>query len=43
MHFETEHVPTDAYDRPVHVGPHVLRLTPRCDGGQQLREYICEV
>ena len=43
MHFEIEHVTTYSYDRPVHLGPHVLRLMPRCNGGQQLREYACEV
>jgi transglutaminase-like putative cysteine protease len=43
MHFEIEHVTTYSYDRPVHLGPHVLRLTPRCDGSQRLREYACEV
>jgi transglutaminase-like putative cysteine protease len=43
MHFEIEHVTTYSYSRPVHLGPHVLRLTPRCDGSQQLLEYSCEV
>ena len=43
MHFEIEHVTTYTYDRPVHLGPHVLRLTPRCDGSQLLREFACEV
>ena len=26
MHFEIEHVTTYSYNRPVHLGPHVLRL-----------------
>jgi transglutaminase-like putative cysteine protease len=43
MHFEIEHVTTYSYSRPVHLGPHVLRLTPRCDGSQQLLEYSCAV
>jgi transglutaminase-like putative cysteine protease len=43
MHFEIEHVTTYSFNRPVHLGPHILRLTPRCDGSQQLLEYSCEV
>ena len=43
MHFEIEHVTTYRYNRPVHLGPHVLRLTPRCDGSRQLLAYACEV
>jgi transglutaminase-like putative cysteine protease len=43
MHFEIEHVTTYTYNRPVHLGPHVLRLKPRCDGSQQLLAYSCEV
>jgi transglutaminase-like putative cysteine protease len=43
MHFEIEHVTTYSYSSPVHLGPHILRLTPRCDGRQRLLDYSCEV
>jgi transglutaminase-like putative cysteine protease len=43
MHFEIEHVTTYSYNRHVQLGPHVLRLTPRCDGSRRLLEYSCEI
>jgi transglutaminase-like putative cysteine protease len=43
MHFEIEPVTSYAYNRSVHLGPPVLRLTPRCDGSQQLLEYSRKV
>jgi transglutaminase-like putative cysteine protease len=43
MHFDIEHVTTYTYSSPVHLGPHTLRLTPRCDGRQRPLDYRCEV
>jgi transglutaminase-like putative cysteine protease len=43
MHFDIEHVTTYTYSSPVHLGAHVLRLAPRCDGRQRLQEIRCEV
>lgn len=43
MHFEIEHITTYRYDIPVHLGPHILRLTPRADGNQWLIDYCCTV
>jgi len=43
MHFEVEHITNYTYSRRVHLGSHVLRLTPRCDGSQQLLDYSCKV
>jgi transglutaminase-like putative cysteine protease len=39
MQFAVRHVTTYRYTAPVHLGPHILRLTPRSDGRQRLLEH----
>lgn len=43
MLFEIQHDTTYRYNKPVHLGSHILRLTPRTDGNQRLLEYDCTV
>jgi transglutaminase-like putative cysteine protease len=43
MRFDIRHVTRYRYDRPVHLGPHILRLKPRADGNQRLLDYRCTV
>lgn len=43
MQFDIRHVTTYRYSRPVHLGPHILRLIPRGDGNQRLLDYCCTV
>lgn len=43
MRFKVRHLTTYRYDRPVRLGPQVLRLRPRDDGTQRLVDYRCEV
>jgi transglutaminase-like putative cysteine protease len=43
MQFEIRHITSYRYNTPVHLGPHILRLTPRTDGNQRLLEYDCKV
>lgn len=43
MRFEVSHQTCYSYDRPVSLGPHLLRLRPRCDGGQRLVEFGIEI
>ncbi|MGD8312450.1 MAG: transglutaminase family protein [Gammaproteobacteria bacterium] len=43
MQFEIRHLTTYRYDKPVQLGPHILRLTPRADGNQRLLDYHCTI
>jgi transglutaminase-like putative cysteine protease len=43
MQFAVRHITTYRYSAPVHLGPHILRLTPRSDGKQRLLEQTCHV
>jgi transglutaminase-like putative cysteine protease len=43
MQFAVRHITTYRYSAPVHLGPHILRLTPRSDGKQRLLEHACQV
>ena len=43
MQFNIRHITTYHYDRPVHLGPHIVRLKPRDDGRQRLLDYQCAV
>ena len=43
MQFSVRHITTYQYSAPVHLGPHILRLTPRSDGRQRLLEHTCQV
>lgn len=43
MHFEIEHTTAYRYSRPVSLGPHTVRLTPRCNGYQRIQRYRLDV
>jgi transglutaminase-like putative cysteine protease len=43
MHYQIAHTTTYTYDQPVILQPHVLRLRPRCDGGQHLDHLLLKV
>jgi len=43
MIFEVEHHTSYAYDAPVALGPHALRLRPREDGGQHLLRFDLDI
>jgi transglutaminase-like putative cysteine protease len=43
MHFAVRHITTCRYSTPVHLGPHILRLTLRSDGRPRLLEHACHV
>lgn len=43
MRFDIRHRAHYRYSAPVSLGPHVLRLHPRCDGSQQLLSFSCEI
>lgn len=43
MHFEILHTTVYEYSAPVTLGPHILRLNPRCDGEDSLLRYRCDV
>lgn len=43
MRFEVRHTTTYTYDRPVYLGPHIVRLLPRSDGMQRLLDFDCAV
>lgn len=39
MRFQIAHMTRYSYSHPVSLGPHVLRLRPRCDGLQRVRRF----
>ena len=43
MLFDVVHVTTYRYDRPVGLGPHIVRQTPRTDASQRLLAFGCSV
>ena len=43
MRFSISHTVRYAYDRPVFVEPHILRLRPPEEPAQRLREYLCRI
>lgn len=43
MQFRVRHVTTYRYSRPVRLGPHWLRLRPRCDGGTELLHHELDI
>jgi transglutaminase-like putative cysteine protease len=43
MRFQVHHVTTYRYSRPVRLGPHWLRLCPRCDGGTELLRHELDI
>ena len=43
MLFDIQHETTYRYDKPVRLGPHIIRLLPRTDGGQRLLAADCSV
>lgn len=43
MHFEIQHSTTYQYSAPVSLGPHTVRLTPRCNGNQRVLHYRLDV
>ncbi len=43
MRFSVAHVTTYRYDRPVSLEPHVMKLRPRCGGGQSLLSFALTV
>jgi transglutaminase-like putative cysteine protease len=43
MRFRVHHVTTYTYSHPVRLGPHWLRLRPRCDGTSELLDFGLEV
>ncbi|WP_165873468.1 transglutaminase family protein [Parasulfuritortus cantonensis] len=43
MYFQVSHVTTYRYSRPVRLGPHWLRLRPRCDGGTELLRHELDI
>lgn len=43
MLFRVHHVTTYRYSRPVRLGPHWLRLRPRCDGGTKLLSHELDI
>ena len=43
MQFSIQHKTSYRYDRPVQLGPHIVRLLPRNDGRQRLLDYQCSV
>lgn len=43
MRYRVEHATAYRYSRPVFIEPHLIRLCPRCDAGQRLREFDLQV
>jgi transglutaminase-like putative cysteine protease len=43
VHFEILHTTVYEYSAAVALGPHILRLSPRCDGEHRLLHYRCDV
>ncbi|MEZ5543058.1 MAG: transglutaminase family protein [Pseudomonadota bacterium] len=43
MHFDIRHTTVYRYSAPVRLGPHIVRLLPRCAGDQRLLDYRCTV
>lgn len=43
MHYLITHTTTYLYDRPIALLPHVVRLRPRCDVTQTLKQFSVEV
>jgi transglutaminase-like putative cysteine protease len=43
VRYQINHLTTYTYDRPVLLGPHVVRLRPRCDVTQKLHQFLLQV
>jgi transglutaminase-like putative cysteine protease len=43
MKFHITHTTRYTYEKPVSLGPHVIRLHPRTDAGLLLQEYHCDI
>ena len=43
MLFEVEHTTVYSYSEPARLGPHTIRLRPRCDAAQDVRSFTLDI